>query len=134
MTQDGILLLLGLLAVALLASAGWILYSRRATPGERERRRRRLVNRAGRMTDGTLTDIGEDTLYYSYSVMGVNYDASQDVSALEAQIPENHDPLIGPVALKYVPGNPANSILLCEKWSGLRTAETHLTTADSADG
>jgi hypothetical protein len=30
--------------------------------------------------------------------------------------------LIGPASLKYAPRNPANSILICERWSGLRVS------------
>jgi len=126
MTLDQYLFLLGLLAVILMGLAGWILYRRRLTPAERERRRRLLVNRIGRMSDATLTNADEKRLYYSYTVMGVNYATSQDVSELQEMLPADHDALIGPVTLKYVPGNPANSILLCEEWSGLRSTRAHL--------
>ena len=39
------------------------------------------------------------------------------------QLPAEPDRLIGVVSLKYSPKNPANSILICEEWSGLRTAQ-----------
>lgn len=121
MSPDQQLILLGLLAVALAGLAVWIMLRVRVTPAEREHRRRLLVNRIGRMSDGMLTDAHEDTLYFSYSVRGVDYIASQDVGALRDHVPENRDALIGPVTLKYSPRNPANSILVCEEWSGLRT-------------
>jgi hypothetical protein len=72
------------------------------------------------MSDGMLTDVRENTLYYSYSIHGVDYAASQDVSRLRDRLPEDHDLLIGPVTLKYSVRNPANSIVVCEQWSGLR--------------
>ena len=62
----------------------------------------------------------DDTIYYSYSVRGVTYTASQDLAQLRAQIPADLEKLIGPASLKYSPRNPANSIIVCEKWSGLR--------------
>jgi hypothetical protein len=121
MLPDQQLTLLGLLAVALAGLAVWILLPVRVTPAEREHRRRLLVNKIGRMSDGMLTDAHEDTLYFSYSVRGVDYIASQDVGALRDHLPEDRDALIGLVTLKYSPRNPANSILVCEEWSGLRT-------------
>jgi len=73
------------------------------------------------MSDGMLTDVDGDTLYFTYTVRGVDYAASQDVGALRDHVPEDRDVLIGPVTLKYSPRNPPNSILVCKEWSGLRT-------------
>jgi hypothetical protein len=67
-----------------------------------------------------ITEVSEDALYYSYSIRGVQYAASQDISALREHLPEEPERLIGVASLKYAPRNPANSILLCEEWSGLR--------------
>ena len=120
MTPVERLVLLALAAMALMALAAWILYRVRRTPAERERRRCDLVNRAGRMADGMVTDVGDGIVFYTYSVMGVEYTTSQDVSALEGLLPDNRNSLIGPATLKYLPRNPANSILMCEDWSGLR--------------
>ncbi|MCP5115738.1 MAG: hypothetical protein GY953_33335 [bacterium] len=121
MLPDTRFILLGLLAAVLIALAVWILFRRRTTPEQRERRRRLEVNRTGRMGDGMLTDIQEDSLYFSYSVRGVDYTASQDIGALAGSLPEDRSSFIGPVTLKYSPRNPANSIIVCEQWSGLRT-------------
>ncbi len=114
------LLLLGLFALALMAAAAVILHRVRLTPEERERRRRDMVFRVGRMADGEVIDIGDKTLYYTYTVMGVEYQTSQDVGGLEARLPDDWNSLVGPVTLRYAPRNPANSIVLCEAWSGLR--------------
>lgn len=93
----------------------------RGKPKDKEKRRRALVNQHGRLGDATITDLQEDTLYYSYSVRGVSYTASQDIAALRDKLPPDPDRLIGRAAsLKYSPQNPANSILICEDWSGLR--------------
>jgi len=37
-------------------------------------------------------------------------------------MPPGPQRLIGAVTLKYSPRNAANSIVVCEEWSGLRTA------------
>ena len=93
----------------------------RGTPEKRERKRRLLVHRQGRLGDAVITESSEDALYYSYSVRGVQYAASQDISTLRDHLPAEPERLIGPASLKYATNNPANSILLCEEWSGLRT-------------
>jgi hypothetical protein len=93
---------------------------KRRNPRERERKRRLAVNRYGRMGDSTITDCQEDALYYNYSIRGVEYATAQDVSTLREFLPEDPALLVGPVTLKYSANNPANSILLCEQWSGLR--------------
>ena len=61
-----------------------------------------------------------ETVYYSYSVRGVGYTAAQDVGPVRDLVPCALDRLIGPVSVKYLPANPANSIIICEDWSGLR--------------
>lgn len=89
---------------------------------DKEMRRRLNVNAHGRLADATITEVQDDTLYYSYSVGGVSYTASQDVSQLRERMPPDPNRLIGrPASLKYAPRNPANSIIVCEDWSGLRT-------------
>jgi hypothetical protein len=62
----------------------------------------------------------ETAIYYNYSVQGVQYTASQDISMLRHQLPAEPERLIGVANMKYAVRNPANSILLCEEWSGLR--------------
>lgn len=113
-------LLLSISGAAFVA-AFWILLQRRRGPLERERRRRLSVNLRGRLGDAMITDVQENTLYYSYSIRGVAYTAAQDVSTLRELLPEDHERLIGLASMKYHTNNPANSILICEQWSGIRT-------------
>jgi hypothetical protein len=78
------------------------------------------VNRLGRLGDALITEATESVIYYTYSIRGVQYTASQDVTALREKLPAEPERLIGVASLKYAPKNPANSILICEEWSGLR--------------
>ncbi len=71
-----------------------------------------------------ITEASENAIYYSYSVRGVQYTASQDISALREHVPAEPERLIGIASLKYATNNPANSILICEEWSGLRAPNT----------
>lgn len=94
----------------------------RPSPEEMERARRATLNRDGKMGDGEIVDVQTDgaSIVYSYSVAGVIYTASQDVSALKLLLPLEVVTMFGPVSVKFDPRNPANSIILCEEWSGLR--------------
>jgi hypothetical protein len=106
---------------AVLATLGlFILFRIRRKPKDKEMRRRLSVNLHGRLGDATITEVQDDTIFYSYSVGGVTYTASQDISQLRGQITNDLEKLIGPASLKYAPRNPANSIIVCEEWSGLR--------------
>src|SRR5580704_1646144 len=108
------------LAVALVALAVWILMWVHGTPEKRERKRRLNVHRQGRLGDAMISEATDSTLYYFYTVRGVQYTASQDVSTLREFLPADAHRLIGVSGLKYSSKNPANSILVCEEWSGLR--------------
>ena len=94
----------------------------RVTPEERERRRRAALVASGKMGDASLVDIRDDQLFYSYAVRGVEYTASQDVSALRQYLPPDFSVAAGHVFVKYDPRNPANSVVLSEQWNGLRTS------------
>jgi hypothetical protein len=102
--------------------AMWRAVRSRLSPERREQRRRLDINLNGRLGDALLTECDENTLYYTYHVRGVHYTASQDISSLRGQLPGAPERLGGMVNMKYVAQNPANSILLCEEWSGLRAA------------
>jgi hypothetical protein len=107
-------------AAALVAVGLFILFRIRRKPKDKEMRRRLSVNLHGRLGDATITEVQDDTIFYSYSVGGVTYTASQDIAQLRARVPNELEKLIGPASLKYTPRNPANSIIVCEEWSGLR--------------
>jgi hypothetical protein len=113
-----------LMAVTLAAAAvgAWRLIERfRSNPEARETKRRLRINELGRLTDGYVTDVQEDLLFYTYALAGVEYTTSQDISRLGEQLKKSDSqPFIGPVTIKYLPRNPANSIVVCEQWSGFR--------------
>ncbi len=111
---------LTLFTAGLIVLGVWIALRRRATPEKREQRRRLQIHATGRLGDALVTETEKNLLYYSYSIRGVQYTASQDISALRDRLPEDLSRLIGPSSMKYASNNPANSILLCEEWSGLR--------------
>ena len=92
----------------------------RSTPEKRERLRRLSIHTTGRLGEAFLTEVRENFLHYTYRVRGVQYEASQDVSALCDRLPADPERMIGMAGMKYLSKNPANSILICEEWSGLR--------------
>jgi hypothetical protein len=129
LTGSPALIAAGVAAAALIA--GIVVYIlRRPSPAERERRRRFMVHREGRITDGTVFDVAEagqgngaapeNLIYYTYSIGGVDYSACQDVSTLAERVGGDTTSLIGAVYVKYQSKNPHNSIIVCEDWSGLR--------------
>lgn len=111
---------LAALAIFILGTLAFLVWSWRRSPEQRERRRRRSIYEMGRMGDGMLTDVRDNVIYYSYSVNGVDYNTSQDATALRNMVPADESLIIGPVTLKYMARNPGNSIVVCEDWSGLR--------------
>lgn len=129
MSASPVLITAGVAAAALIG--GLVIYIlRRPSAAERERRRRLKIYQEGRITDGTVFDVGEPgdpagpdsarLLYYTYSIGGVDYSACQDVSALTDRIGQDPASMIGSVYVKYHAKNPYNSIVVCEEWSGLR--------------
>jgi hypothetical protein len=109
------------LAGALTGAAAWLIPAMRRSPAEREQRRRLTVNAHGRTGGAMITDFRDGVLCYTYEIGGVQYTAFQDVSALAHSLPADPRTLIErPATLKYLAHNPANSILLCEEWTGLR--------------
>ena len=111
---------LALLAGVLLVLAAYILLDLRTSPEKKERTRRVVLSRKGRLGDGMITEATQTSIYYTYSVSGVVYATSQDISQLYEFLPADPERLVGPVSLKYATQNPANSIVVCERWSGLR--------------
>jgi len=93
-----------------------------------ERERREWLDNVGRITDGTVIDVQEmqnhdkaaTLLIFQYDVAGVSYEASQDVTYLRQKINLHSCRLGLPTSVRYDPQNPGNSIVLSEKWMGLR--------------
>lgn len=120
LTKHGAATLLGAATGLIGGVTVWNLFGSRVTPEEHERKRRAAVNVKGRIGAATIVDARDTTLYYHYTLAGVHYAASQDIAEFREQLPEDLATLIGPAGFKYLPRNPANSILICEDWSGIR--------------
>ena len=114
-------------------TVGAVLYVRRKKPTEEEleRARRKTLAQSGRLIDGMLLDIREMStedgrpltmLEYSYRSAGVDYECSQDVTTLLTVVDPEQVRAGFPCTVRYQPGNPQNSIVLAESWSGLRSS------------
>jgi hypothetical protein len=99
------------------------------TPDDVERDRRQWLDSIGRITDGTVIDVQEGRstankpttmLIYQYDVAGVSYEASQDVTYLRPRINLQSCRLGLPTSVRYDPQNPGNSLVVSERWIGLR--------------
>jgi hypothetical protein len=123
--------LYSLLTVGLsIAAVCYLMFGRKKkTAAEIEHQRRDWLNQIGRITDGTVIDVQEVTpnghpaatmLIYQYDVGGVSYEASQDVTQLRHWINLHSCRLGVPTSVRYDPHNPGNSIVVSEKWMGLR--------------
>ena len=110
--------------------AAYLLLRRKPkSPEDLERQRREWLDRVGRITDGTVIDVQELSrddqrqsvlLIFQYDVAGVSYEASQDVTYLR-QFINLHSCRLGlPTSVRYDPQNPGNSIVVSERWMGLR--------------
>jgi hypothetical protein len=95
-----------------------------------EKQRRAFLDKVGRITDGTVIDVqlvnanghprASTMLIYNYDVAGVSYEASQDVTYLRQWINLQSCRLGLPTSVRYDPHNPGNSIVISERWMGLR--------------
>jgi hypothetical protein len=136
--------------------ATYVLTRRKPTPEEIERERRELLARSGRITDGTIMDtmiteaitearnssanvpemstpadnpiLTPQIIVYNYRIAGVTYECAQDVTALAEYVHGIRTDL--PIQVRYLPQNPANSIVVAESWSGLRLGSSHPAQAD----
>ena len=113
-----------------IAAGVWLYFRKRPTPQEIEFARRSFLTQSGRLVDGTLLDLADvlaedgrtlHMLLYDYRIGGVDYQCSQDITDMAGIIhPEDVRPGF-PCSVRYQPGNPQNSIVIAEKWTGLRT-------------
>lgn len=119
-----------MLGVSGLAFGAYYLMRRKPkSPEELERKRREWLDQVGRITDGTVIDVQElpveeqrssTMLIYQYDVAGVSYEASQDVTYLRQWVNLHSCRLGLPTSVKYDPQNPGNSLVVSERWMGLR--------------
>jgi hypothetical protein len=119
-----------LLAAAGIVLAAYLLLRRKPkSPKEIERERREFLDQVGRITDGTVIDVQEvrcadrapaTMLIFQYDVAGVSYEASQDVTYLRHWINLHSCRLGLPTSVRYDPQNPGNSLVVSERWMGLR--------------
>jgi hypothetical protein len=121
--------------VALGALALWLVLRKRPTPEELERERRRFLVQSGRLVDGMLLDVCEVQapakskseparalilLLYNYRIGGVDYECSQDITGMPGVVDVSQVRAGFPCSARYQPGNPQNSIVIAEDWSGVR--------------
>ena len=111
------------------AGAYYLFRGKRKSTDDIERERRDMLGQIGRITDGTVIDVQEISedlprpatiLIYHYDVAGVSYEASQDVTYLRQWINLQSCRLGVPTSVRYDPHNPGNSMVVSEKWNGLR--------------
>jgi hypothetical protein len=123
-------------AAGVLVTAGaslWLLTRKRPTADELEQERRQMLLNYGRIVDGMLldgfqvtvsdgdgTETRRDMLLYQYEISGVMYECSQDITPLAGILDPAKVKLGMPCSIRYQPGIPENSILVAERWSGLR--------------
>jgi hypothetical protein len=110
-------------------SAYFLMRRKPKSPEELERKRREWLDNVGRITDGTVIDVQElrldnqhpsTMLIFQYDVAGVSYEASQDVTYLRQWVNLHSCRLGLPTSVKYDPQNPGNSLVVSERWIGLR--------------
>ena len=116
-------------AAALAAMAGWLVLRTRPSADEVERARRQFLVQSGRLIDGMLLDIYDveakdgrtlTMLLFSYRIGGVDYESSQDITAMREVVNAAEVRAGFPCTVRYQPGNPYNSIVVGEGWTGLR--------------
>jgi hypothetical protein len=120
----------GAILIAGAAALGaWLVFRRRPTTEELELARRLFLTQSGRLVDGTLLEVcqvpGDDgrpltMLIYDYRIGGVDYQCAQDITTMSATVNPEQVRAGFPCSVRYQPGNPQNSIVVAEKWSGLR--------------
>ena len=136
-----------LLGIVLLVLGLWLVFRRRPTAEGLERARRQFLSRSGRLVDGMLLDVCQveapaqtkndvartlTLLLFSYRIGGVDYESSQDITDLRGF--DSSQVRAGfPCSARYQPGNPHNSIVVAEEWSGLRAGLPVFPTYDDPD-
>src|ERR1700678_1354038 len=116
-------------AAAIAAVAAWLILRKRPSADEVERARRQFLVQSGRLVDGMLLDVYEveakggrtlTILLFSYLIGGVDYERSQDITAMREVVNAAEVRAGFPCTVRYQPGNPYNSIVVGEGRTGLR--------------
>ena len=124
------------------AAAAWLVLRKRPTEEELERARRDFLVLSGRIVDGMLQDIYDvsapdghplNMILFSYRIGGVDYECSQDITVLYERMNIAKVRAGFPCSVRYQPGNPQNSIVVAEKWSGLREGLPQLPAYDDPE-
>jgi hypothetical protein len=120
----------GLAAVGTVTALSlWFMLRKRPTAEELERARRLFLVQSGRIVDGMLLDVCEveavdgrtlTMLLFNYRNGGVDYECSQDITDMPGVVDISQVRAGFPCSVRYQPGNPQNSIVVAEHWSGLR--------------
>jgi hypothetical protein len=131
-------------AIAALAAAGaaWLLLRKRPTAEEIELSRRQFLVQSGRIVDGMLLDVYNvdvadgrslTMLLFNYRIGGVDYECSQDITSMLGFVDVSKVRAGFPCSVRYQPGNPQNSIVVAEGWTGLRQGLFQLPSFDGSD-
>jgi hypothetical protein len=133
----------GFTAAALAVATGaWLVLRKRPTADEIERERRQFLVHSGRLVDGMLLDIYQvdakdgralTMLLFSYRIAGVDYECSQDITMMRGVVNTAEVRAGFPCTVRYQPGNPYNSIVVGEGWTGLRERLPQLPSYDNPD-
>jgi hypothetical protein len=122
--------------------AWWLIFRKRPTAEELERARRLFLVQSGRIVDGMLLDVcdveAEDgrtltMLLFHYRNGGVDYECSQDITDMPGVVDVAQIRAGFPCSVRYQPGNPQNSIVVAEQWSGLRIGLPQLPVNEDPD-
>jgi hypothetical protein len=135
--STGIVLLAGTAAFMV-----WYFFRKRPTPEELERARRQMLVQSGRIVDGMLLDVCEvepedgrtlTMLLFHYRIGGVDYECTQDITNMGDVVNAAEVQAGFPCSVRYQPGNPQNSIVVAEQWSGLRAGPPQIPPNDDPD-
>jgi hypothetical protein len=127
---------------ALTALVLWQWLRKHPSAEELERVRRQFLVQSGRIVDGMLLDVCEvdaddgrtlTMLLFSYRIGGVDYECSQDVTDMREVVDTTQIRAGFPCSVRYQPGNPQNSIVVAEHWTGLRIGLPQLPVYEDPD-
>jgi hypothetical protein len=127
---------------AVVPLAWWLILRKRPTAEEQERARRLFLVQSGRIVDGMLLDVCEveaedgrtlTMLLFHYRNGGVDYECSQDITDMPGVVDVSQIRAGFPCSVRYQPGNPQNSIVVAEQWSGLRIGLPQLPVYEDPD-